>query len=102
MNKPIAPISADQFKVLSMISYERDRQLTKWGLQSHVDPIWNSILGEEVGEVSRALCESFHRVGFYKEDDPVLLDELTAELVQVAAVATAWVECILRRRRGEC
>ena len=43
-----------------------------------------SILAEEFGEVSKALNEG---------DD---LASLQAELVQVAAVATAWSECIER------
>ena len=42
---------------------------------------WNAILGEETGEVSRALLE---------DDIPAL----RKELIQTAAVITAWVELI--------
>lgn len=47
------------------------------------------VLGEEFGEVGRAMLEG--------EGD----DHLRAELVQVAAVAVAWVEAIDRRAGGE-
>lgn len=45
------------------------------------------ILGEEVGEVNRAILE-------HGADSPQLADEL----VQVAAVALAWIEGIYARR----
>lgn len=71
--------------VLLDIVKERKRQDAKWGSQRHLDPLlWNAILGEEVGEVSKAILEK----------DPGLYDEL----IQVAAVATAWAEAILDRR----
>jgi hypothetical protein len=50
------------------------------------------VLGEEVGEVANAVLEA----GFGAIGD----DELRAELIQVAAVAVAWVEAI-DARRGE-
>jgi hypothetical protein len=50
-----------------------------------------AILGEEVGEVARAILEAG-----YSQDglDPVGDRDLRAEIVQVAAVAVAWVEAI--------
>lgn len=86
---------------------ERERQDERWGEQNHpdgtgneFDPLlameakricevkaeagtvtWRDILTEEV-------CEA------YAESDPVRLRE---ELIQVAAVAQAWVEAIDRR-----
>jgi hypothetical protein len=41
------------------IAAERERQDAKWGEQNH-DPFkWCVILGEEVGEVNRAVCELY-------------------------------------------
>lgn len=50
-----------------------------------VDPMRYVVLGEEYGEVGNALLEQRDRAG-----------ELRAELVQVAAVAVAWIEAIDR------
>lgn len=66
---------------------ERARQDAKWVDQSHHrDTTWLTILTEEVGEVAKAIlqCSSY--------------EELYRELVQVAAVAVAWMEAM--RRRG--
>lgn len=66
-------------RVLSDVLDERVRQVKKWGPQSHDDGYWALILGEEYGEVCQAAM-----------DKPV--QELRDELIQVAAVAVAWVE----------
>lgn len=59
----------------------------KWGADRNLEPLfWNAILGEEVGEVSKAILEN----------DP----NLRNELIQVAAVAMQWVECIDRNSKG--
>lgn len=67
-------------KFLRMVYLERRRQDRKFGEQNHGDPMWHVILGEEMGEVSRAI---------YENNDQGVYDEL----VQVAAVAVAWCEC---------
>lgn len=93
--------------VLDEIRVERENQDAKWGEQNHPDGTgghgrlrdadqarreckrqfaegsgtWLDILDEEVAEA-------------YAEDDPA---KLRAELIQVAAVAVAWVEAIDRR-----
>ena len=77
---------SDITEVLADIADERARQDEKWGDQSgHPYLLWNAILGEEVGEVSRVLLEDLDA------------KRLRAELVQVAAVAVAWVETIDKR-----
>lgn len=53
------------------------------------DGAWFAVLTEEVGEVARALC------------DRQPLDELRGELVQVAAMACAWISAIDRVRDGQ-
>jgi len=96
------------YAVLEEIRGERKRQDAKWGQQNHADGIkhpqaaeqaamarlrcqwktdkglvtWADILNEEIAEAGEVI------------DDPVRLRE---ELIQVAAVAAAWVEAIDRR-----
>ena len=69
-------------RVLADVQAERRRQTDRWGVQHHADYRWLSILTEEVGEVAKAIND---------EED---IAALRAELVQVAAVAVAWVEDI--------
>lgn len=62
---------------------ERGRQVRLWGddFPNRDRNQWLAILGEEVGEVA-------------EEDDP---EKLVAELVQVAAVCSAWAENVHRQ-----
>lgn len=57
-----------------LVREERGRQIASWGNQCHDDPDWNLILGEERGEVEKAILE--HRLN---NADP---DEIEIELVQ--------------------
>ena len=67
------------------VDEERKRQEQKWGEQNH-DPVWWSvILGEEKGEVDKAVLE----VEFGSAQGRQIL----TELVHVAAVAKAAWEC---------
>jgi NTP pyrophosphatase (non-canonical NTP hydrolase) len=71
-------------RILSAVSDERDRQDEKWGGVPGLDRGDNdvkypAVLGEEFGEVCQAWLEGD-------------LANLRTELVQVAAVAVAWVE----------
>jgi NTP pyrophosphatase (non-canonical NTP hydrolase) len=78
-------------KALREITNERRRQDAKWGEQNHDDYRWLAILIEEVGELAQcALHDEFggHAAG-----------KLRGELVQVAAVAVSWLECLDRRGR---
>jgi NTP pyrophosphatase (non-canonical NTP hydrolase) len=76
--------------ILGEVAEERISQDAKWGEQNHLDFVWCAILGEEVGEVANAILEGTF------SDAP--LAHVRDELVQVAAVAVAWVEAIDRRR----
>lgn len=67
---------------LTEILNERARQDEKWGEQDHDNLYWLAILSEEVGELAEALLCDYTRV--------------RPELVQVAAVALAWLECMER------
>jgi NTP pyrophosphatase (non-canonical NTP hydrolase) len=71
--------------VLDEVDRERSNQDKKWGEQNHPNLYWLGILMEEVGETAKALIEDGH------------LLQIRGELIQVAAVAVAWVEKIDRR-----
>jgi len=62
-----------------LVKYELERQERKWGEQNHSQADWFVILGEEVGEVARAIFEK--QTDNYRE-----------ELIQVAAVCMAALE----------
>ena len=84
-------------RIWDAVDAERARQDAKWGEQNHDDFTWMAILAEEVGEVAKA---ALHHNG----DEPgvtaseATLSHLREELVQVAAVAVAWLEAIDRRK----
>ena len=72
-------ISTEMLYAFAYVYEERMKQDEKWGQQNH-DPLkWNAILGEEFGEVSKAILEG--DVKNYRE-----------ELIQLAAVAVAAIE----------
>ena len=71
--------------VLSEVFAERLSQYEKFREQNHSAPFWLSILGEEFGEVCRAVCENDG--ANYRE-----------ELVQLAAVAVQMVEAYDRAK----
>jgi len=80
---------SDRGAIYFDISMERERQDSKWGNQSELpDPVWLTVLTEEVGEAAQevllATSHDASRIG------------LRAELIQVAAVAVAWIEAIDR------
>jgi len=75
-------------KALVDVEVERARQDELWGVQNHCPSDWLMILGEEVGEANKAALEW----KFGGRD----LGDYRKELVQVAAVAVAAVECLDR------
>jgi hypothetical protein len=92
--------------VLLQIEAERLSQDAKWGQQDHPDG--TSAVYTETAERARILCSVRHAEGVgtwnlilleevaeaCAETDPAKLRE---ELIQVAAVAVAWIEAIDRR-----
>jgi hypothetical protein len=80
------------FDTLLDVAQERTKQNVKWGQQNHDDLMWTAILGEEVGEA----CQEVLTEVWGKENGGGHGD-LREELVQVAAVAVAWIEAIDRR-----
>lgn len=74
---------------LQGIREERKRQDAKWGEQNHDIADYYTILGEELGEVGKAICET-------KLQGKDKTGEIFAELVQTAAVCVAMLECLTR------
>jgi NTP pyrophosphatase (non-canonical NTP hydrolase) len=76
-------VDVGQLDILQEIVAERGRQDLKWGTQNHRPADWLAILGEEFGEVCRAVFEK--DATNYRE-----------ELLHVAAVAVSMMECLDR------
>ncbi len=93
--------------VLAEVQAERERQDAKWGEQNHPDGTGNKSQ-HEYADQARKWCEAAFGSGYGTWSD-VLAEEvaevngerdparLRAELIQVAAVAVAWVGAIDRR-----
>lgn len=73
-------------RVLKLVRAEREEQIAAWGPQGHTPLEWYPRLGEEFGEVGKALAE-----GEIKEFDVANYRE---ECIHTAAVAMAMVQCI--------
>lgn len=108
----VGPISRgfETFHILTEVQDERKRQDAKWGEQNHPNGTGY--------EFYKRLCDDY-RMDYDLQSssdeltwDTILLEEvyealseddqakLRAELLQVAAVAVAWIECIDRRAAG--
>lgn len=72
-----------------LIMAERSRQNDKWGEQNHDAFTWLAILSEEVGELAQA--------ALHDQFGGSHAGTLETELVQVAAVAVQWLECLRRQ-----
>jgi hypothetical protein len=87
----ISQVTEGQEGVTSDVKEELQRQLRKWGTQTHQPLYWLGILGEEYGEAAKWIIEwGVCRPG--AETVPMLY----LELVQIAAVAIAAAECLNR------
>ena len=79
--------------MIARVSAERNGQIARWGSDDgKPDEVFALILTEEVGEAARATPRS--GLGSWLVSD---LEALHGEVVQVAAVAVAWLEEINRR-----
>lgn len=81
--EPARGPSRTRYWILKDVQDERERQDRKWGgvpgVERRDDHTYAAVLTEEVGEACKA----------WLEREPM---DLRAELIQVAAVAMAWVE----------
>ncbi len=78
-------------KIIEAIKLECIFQDEKWGVQNHDNFKWYAILGEEFGEVGKAMLELS-----YASLSPICQKQLRKEITQTAAVCVAWLECIDR------
>ena len=83
--------------VLIEILRERARQDSIWGEQNHSPLEWLAILGEERGEVDRAVCEA-HFPNYPSCGD---WSKYRQELIQEAAVCAAMIECLDRAKESD-
>ena len=65
--------------LFEQVENENARQLKKWGIQDRSSFEWLAYLTEEVGEVSRAICELEYRSGTHHD--------VYLEAIQVATLA---------------
>lgn len=92
--------------VLDEVFREREKQDEKWGTQNHTIPEYLMILGEEVGEANKEALDVYFR---NKKIDEMTVSDIEQgipqkckyenyrkELIQIAAVAVAMVECFDR------
>lgn len=71
---------------LVLVAAEMYRQIELWGDQcGKPQGIWSAILTEEVGEVAKAVLDND-------------VENLKEELIQVAAVAASWYNCLTREQ----
>lgn len=90
------------WSVLANVANERSRQDQKWGPPSgrgHDFATWLAILTEEVGEVARDVLE--YQTDACPATANAAREHMADELVQVAAVAVAWVESIRLASTGQ-
>lgn len=92
MAKTPSRTDLDALSPIAWVQEERRRQTAARGEQDHNPFKWFSILGEEFGEVAHALEDGHEGRQAHEEHR----SQLEYELIQVAAVAVAWVEAIRR------
>lgn len=93
-------------RVLKEVLKERQRQLEKWGRQTHPDHVGPELrlVGAKKNWETTALLKNFNDTyhnpywslilaeEFYEAVESEDLEDLRRELIEVAAVAVAWVE----------
>ena len=89
-----------QRDVFKSVLYERYRQDNKWGYQNHALERWTSILGEEYGELCRAVNETIfeNEAEFDFQTDEGGYENMKKEAIHVAAVAVAFLEFLERKK----
>lgn len=90
-------VTEELIEVLDEVQRERVKQDRKWGQQNHVGAHWLAILMEEVGEAAQCVCKA--DIPPVSHDTSVWRQGLRDELIQVAAVAVAWIEAHDRASR---
>lgn len=81
-----------QEKIIGKVLEERKRQDAKWGEQNHSSYVWASIIGEEYGEMCKAINEFGFNPTLDREQD------IYTEAIQTIASCMAMLECMERNR----
>jgi hypothetical protein len=89
------PITDGQLKSLPQLIFlvedENRLQLQKWGIATHSPFAWATILGEEMGEVNKAILESEYGSGSKLQ--------VAREAIQVATIALKIAEMYLSKTK---
>lgn len=85
----------EQEKIINKVLEERKRQDAKWGEQNHIAPVWGMIIGEEYGE----MCKAINEFGF--NPTPEKEQDIYTEAIHTMASCMAMIECIERQRKQE-
>ncbi len=83
---------SEQEKIINKVLEERKRQDAKWGEQNHSAYVWASIIGEEYGE----MCKAINEFGF--DPTPRREQDIYTEAIQTIASCVAMLECMKRNR----
>ena len=89
----------NQGRIIQEILEERKKQDKKWGEQNHTPMEWLPILMEEVGEASKAALEPYFRTAYPHFYRTAPNSKYRKEIIQVAAVTLAMLECYDRNQR---
>lgn len=85
------------YKIFQAIDAERKRQDQKWGEQNHSLFSWMSILGEEYGELCKAINHAYWGVEMNIDTSkPHPMEKVFEELVHTTAVSIAILEALDR------
>ena len=74
-------------QLYNLVGSENDRQLSKWGTQTHTPFEWLTYTTEELGELANAISEHYYRGGNSQE--------VVKEAIQTATLALKIAEMYL-------
>lgn len=90
--KQILSLIKNKGQIISDVFSERARQDEKWGKQNHTAYVWASIIGEEYGE----MCKAINEFGF--NPTPEREHDIYTETIQTMASCMAMLECMQRNK----
>jgi len=90
------PIPRPFRRVMFAVHTERQAQERKWGPQNHDPATWALIQAEEVGEAEKEALEAWVQRDSNPNESTLSMYRHREELIQVAAVAIARIECLDR------
>lgn len=104
-------LDSNHIMMMAAIRKERERQLEKWGVQRHPDGTGSSMAGL-IADQWKKVCDAKHDADddnwatiaaeeFFESLAETDQSKLFDEVVQMAAVFTAWGEDIIKRKREE-